>query len=444
MTETRELVAHFLTALAQAMSAMTLYKRSHPAVERAIGSAYDHLFQLQCAEPRPSLTFLGDEVVFKDRPLKGLRSWEWGPRLAEVGVQRLEFDGPASRTDFDGFVDALYHRLADVEAPTEGGEGGSNAIRFGAVGLREGDGLLADVGTLIGYTLSDEIETMQWVDQECRTRGTLHLVEADTIVRSLALAMHADAEVMIPLVHLKGYDQYTTTHSLNISVLSMALAEFIGLPSKDVRRIGIAGLLHDIGKTRVPQELLNKSGKLTDEEFAAIQRHPVEGAKILIEREANLDLAATVAYEHHIKYDGGGYPKRTYPRKCHPASDLVHLCDVYDALRTHRPYRKAWTQERVLGYIEEELGAEFEPELGRAFLGMMRRWGSRLYRITSKDDAVPVGESDEPDEEPAQTTDVESPTPGSGQVGLASDVESDLTEEALERPRGPRAPAVPS
>ena len=287
---------------------------------------------------------------------------------------------------------------------------------------------------------------MQWVDEECRARGTLHLVEADTIVRSLTLAMHAESEVMIPLVHLKGYDQYTTTHSLNISVLSMALAEFIGLASKDVRRIGIAGLLHDIGKTRVPQELLNKAGKLTDDEFAAIQRHPVEGAKILIEREANLDLAATVAYEHHIRYDGGGYPKRTYHRKCHPASDLVHLCDVYDALRTHRPYRKAWTQERVLSYVEGELGKEFEPELGQAFLGMMRRWGSRLYRITSKDDAVPVGESDLPDEtaEPAEpaTGAVELTT---GPTDLSTEA-SDLAEvgTVLDRPRTARTHAASS
>jgi len=400
MNETRTLVTRFLISLAQAVSAMTLYKRSHPAVERAIGLAYDHLFALQCVEPRPALTFLGDEVVFQHKPLSELRAWEWGPRLAEVGVQRLEFDGPASRTDFDDFIDALFRRLSASEGEPEEDFAGSAAIRFGAVGLRTADGRLADVGAglqaAMGYTLSEEIETMTWVDDECRTRGTLHLLEADTIVRSLSLAMHADSEFMIPLVHLKGYDQYTTTHSLNISVLSMALAEFVGVSGKDVRRIGVAGLLHDIGKTRVPQELLNKAGKLTDAEFDAIRRHPVEGAKILIEREANLDLAATVAYEHHIRFDGGGYPRQTYKRRCHPASDLVHVCDVYDALRTHRPYRKAWTQERVLGYIEEELSAEFEPQLGRAFLEMMRRWGSRLFRITAHEDAVPVGVSDEP------------------------------------------------
>ncbi len=404
MSESDEFASRFLIGLAQAVSAMILYDVSHPAVVRAMDVAYDQLFELQSVEPRPILTFLGDEVVYNRKPLVGLKSWEWGPRLAEVGVQRLEFDGPASRADFDSFVAALYVRLTDPEADTA--EIRTNGlIRFGAVGLRaEGGGQweLSDAVTgVLGYNLQEEVETMKWVNDEARVRGQLHLQEVDTIVRSLAVAMHADSEFMIPLLHLKGYDQYTTTHSMNISVLSMALAEFIGVDDADARRIGVAGLLHDIGKTRVPAEVLNKAGKLEDHEFAAIKRHPVEGAKILIEREANLDLAAVVAYEHHIRWDGGGYPARTYKRRCHPASDLVHVCDVYDALRTHRPYRKAWTQERVLGYIEEEVGKEFEPELAQQFLAMMRRWGPKLFRITSAEDAVPIGESDEPDPVPA-------------------------------------------
>ena len=406
MSEAQNQVVRFLQSLAKAASALTLYDRTHPAAERAIWTAFEDMTDLQKLVPRVVLTFLGEEVVFRDRPIKALRGWEWGMRLAEVGVQRLEVHGPVSLSDFDAFVDSLHGRLTDPEGQ-HGPPDESSPIRFGVVGLRDLDSRLADLSEeAVGYTLSEEIAAMKWLDEECRGGGKLHMLEADTIVRSLAVAMHGDAELMIPLVHLKGYDQYTTTHSLNISVLAMALGEFLGLSGKDVRRLGVAGLLHDIGKTRVPRELLNKSGKLTDEEFAAIQSHPVEGARILIEREANLDLAATVAYEHHIRFDGGGYPQRRFKRRCHPASDLVHLCDVYDALRTHRPYRKAWGQERVLDYMEEQLGTEFDPKLGQAFLEMMRRWGSRLYRITSQEDAVGIGEPDriqaeEPEEPPA-------------------------------------------
>ncbi len=414
MTAAEGHVAHFLTSLAQAISARTLYSREHPAVERAVWAAFENMAELQKLEPRPVLTFLGEEVVFRSRPIKGLRAWEWGPKLAEIGVQRFECHGPVPLSDLDTFIESLYLRLTDASgAPALSDERGS--IRFGLVGLRDGQRNLSEMGAdVLRYTLSEEIAAMKWVDDECRAAGKLHMVEADTIVRSLAVAMHADAEMMIPLVHLKGYDQYTTTHSLNISVLSMALGEFLGLESTDVRRLGVAGLLHDIGKTRVPTHLLNKSGKLEDHEFEAIQQHPVEGARILIAREANLDMAAIVAYEHHIRYDGGGYPTRRYKRACHPASDLVHLCDVYDALRTHRPYRKAWGQDRVLGYIEESLGSEFEPNLGKAFLEMMRRWGSRLHRITAREDAVGAGQSDRPDAPAVEVTSSEpkpAPTP---------------------------------
>lgn len=392
MNDVSKLVIRFLTSLAQAISAMTLYKRAHPAVVRAVDVAYGHLFELQTVEPRAVITFLGDEVVFKSRPVPGLKTWEWGPRLAEVGVQRLEFDGPATRADFERFLSSLHARLSTEEEDPLDERG---AIRYGAVELRGQEDLAPTLTGLLDYSLKDEIEAMAWVNAESRERGTLHLAEADTVVRSLALAMHSDQEFMIPLVYLKGHDQYTATHSLNISVLSMALAEFIEVPARDVTRIGVAGLLHDIGKTRIPTELLNKPGKLEPEEKAQIDRHPVEGAKILIEREAGLDLAAIVAYEHHIRYDGGGYPTRTYKRPCHPASDLVHVCDVYDALRTHRPYREAWEQERVLGYLEEGLGAEFEPRLGEAFIQLMRRWEDRLFRVTHEDNALPNAADDE-------------------------------------------------
>ena len=136
---------------------------------------------------------------------------------------------------------------------------------------------------------------------------------------------------------------------------------------------GVAGLLHDLGKVRIPTEILNKPGKLTDQERAVMQSHPVDGRDRSSTSGRRLDLAAAVAYEHHIMINGHGYPARHYQRDCHKASNLVHVCDVYDALRTHRPYRDAWEAERVLTYIEERAGTEFEPEAAASFVGMMRK-----------------------------------------------------------------------
>ncbi|HEU5171151.1 MAG TPA: HD domain-containing phosphohydrolase, partial [Gemmatimonadales bacterium] len=118
---------------------------------------------------------------------------------------------------------------------------------------------------------------------------------------------------------------------------------------------------------------LVKPGSFTDDERAVMQRHPVDGARIILERETRLETAAFVAYEHHIMLNGGGYPRLRYPRDCHYASKVVHVCDVYDALCTDRPYRAAWSSDRALAYLAERSATEFDPELIDAFTQMMRQ-----------------------------------------------------------------------
>ncbi len=151
----------------------------------------------------------------------------------------------------------------------------------------------------------------------------------------------------------------------------MGLGEWLGLGAQDVRTFGIAGLLHDLGKVKIPKDILNKAGKLEPNERAVMNSHPVEGARLIIATEQELDLAAVVAYEHHIMLNGGGYPTMRYQRDCHWASKLVHVCDVYDALRTNRPYRDAWPSDKVLAYLEERSGAEFDGTVAHAFTQMI-------------------------------------------------------------------------
>ena len=239
---------------------------------------------------------------------------------------------------------------------------------------------------------------MQWLQHEVQTTGAVPLAEAEAVVRSLAVAMHGGRQVIMPLLRLKEFDQYTTTHSMNVAVLSMALAEFLGLSATDVRTFGIAGLLHDIGKIKIPLEVLTKPGKLTDEERALMNEHPVAGARMLLDVDEDLDLAVVVAYEHHIMINGGGYPVLRYARDCHQASKLVHVCDVYDALRTRRPYREAWSFEKTLGYLQERSGLEFDPELCAAFVRMMKQWEGQVSVL--RDVSAPVGA---PAAKPAQS-----------------------------------------
>jgi putative nucleotidyltransferase with HDIG domain len=389
--------SQFLTGFAQVISAMSLYKEGHPARERAVDHAYDRLLRLQETHPKARFTFLGAEIIFEDRPVRDLRRWDWGSRLSRAGIQRLEFVGPVGRGDFEVFLDEAYDRLAGVGIDTaEVRQGRPTNIRYGSVGLdREeggGAGERREVLTAtLAFDLHDEFDTVDWLHEELRDRKELHLLEAEALVRSLSVAMHGDQAFLIPLLRLKRFDQYTTTHALNVSVLAMALSEFVGLSPREVRAFGIAGLLHDLGKVTVPDEILNKPGKLTDEERAVMNNHTVEGARIIMETEEHLDLAAVVAYEHHIRLNGGGYPTLTYPRPCHLASNMIHVCDVFDALRTHRPYREAWEQARVLGYLEEGAGTEFDGDLARAFVQMMNQWATRIATVTDPEEALPMG-----------------------------------------------------
>ena len=370
---------------------MTLYAEGHPARERAIDAAFRELQDLQTDTPHPLFTFLGNEIVFGRLPLKDLRAWDWSQRLAQAGIQRLEFADAVTREDFEAFLDELLARLTLSTIDTTGVQQMRHTgIRYGAVGVR-GEAEVEQPAlptATISYSLAEETDTLRWMQDEVKVTGLLPLAEAEAVVRSLSVAMHSGRQLMIPLLQLKEFDQYTTTHSLNVSVLAMALSEFLGLGAKDARAFGIAGLLHDLGKIRIPIEILTKPGRFTDEERAVMNGHPADGARIILGSEQRLELAAVVAYEHHIMLNGDGYPTMRFRRDCHFGSKLVHVCDVYDALRTTRPYRDAWPQERTVAYLEGRSGVEFDPEVVMAFTRMMRQMEPQL--AVMRDERAPL------------------------------------------------------
>jgi putative nucleotidyltransferase with HDIG domain len=393
----------FLVSFGQAVSTMALYNDGHPARERAVDRSYRCLRDLQQYDPHPRFSFLGEETIYQDSALRELGDWEWASRLAQAGVQRIELDANVTREEYEQFLEEMMARITlsfidSAEAsPTR-----PSGIKVGTLGIRGDTKELQDtfaeevpVAT-ISYALGEEAASIISMHKDVQERGKLPLAEAEAVVRSLSMAMHGDQEMILPLLQLREFDEYTTTHSLNVSVLTMALAESLGLAQQDVRTFGIAGLLHDLGKVKVPAEILNKPGKLTDEERAIMQAHPAAGAKLIIDSGRRLDLAAAVAHEHHIMINGHGYPACHYRRDCHKASKLVHVCDVYDALRTRRPYREAWEADRVLTYIEERAGTEFEPDAAAAFVRMMRKVESGIQRspVPSTNGETPTKSAD--------------------------------------------------
>ena len=370
----------FLISLGQCLATMNLYADGHPARERALDTSYERLVRLLEGRSGFEVSFVGAETIVGQRAVAELSGWDWGSRLANVGVERIEIDAGVTRDEFVGFVDEVWRRSNDRrDGSSEARQLVATSIRFGPLQVREVGGASADgavaavAGALSGaMSLRDEAATIEWIHGEVHGTERLPMAEVETVVRSLSVAMQLERRMLLPLLDLKRFDQYTTTHACNVSVLAMGLAERLGLGREEVRSFGTAGLLHDIGKIRIPRDVLTKPGKLTDEERAVMQAHPVEGARIVMARERGLGLAAVVAYEHHVCIDGGGYPAFRFQRECHYASRIVHICDIYDALCTNRPYREAWDPEKALSYLESRAGTEVDPEIARVFCGMVR------------------------------------------------------------------------
>lgn len=221
--------------------------------------------------------------------------------------------------------------------------------------------------------LEFELKAITWLHDQVRTEGVLAVSESEAIVQALRVALARDGDAIIRLVPLRGMSEYIAVHALNSTLLALALAQHLGLEQSAVDEIGLAALLHDIGMARVPVRLLAKSDPLTADERELIKQHPVEGARIILQATAALELPAVVAYEHHLRLDGSGYPALTFPRESHFGARLVQLCDVYHALHSPRPFRQSWPQDIIISFLRERAGFEFDAELAPAFAAMLQR-----------------------------------------------------------------------
>lgn len=176
--------------------------------------------------------------------------------------------------------------------------------------------------------------------------------------------------VILLLESLKHYDDYTFTHSVNVAVITTAIARHIGFSEEKIDSIGIAALLHDIGKLYVPREIIHKTKRLTPSEWLLVKKHPIDGERIL--REEGVDvLSRRVAYEHHMRYDMRGYPKPKSGHQMHTASHIVRIADSYDALTTKRPYRKQMGPYGAIRMMFKYRGGEFHPGILDVFYSLL-------------------------------------------------------------------------
>ena len=165
-----------------------------------------------------------------------------------------------------------------------------------------------------------------------------------SIASDLLQAIEDNAALAVDISMLKVSDEYTFKHSVDVATMAMVVAKKMGLSKEEIHDIGVAGLLHDIGKSKIPNEVLNKPGRLTDEEFSIMKQHPLIGYDIL---KDNTELKDTIKYavlQHHEKINGKGYPMGVEADQITTFAKILAVVDIYDALVTERPYKAAFTQ----------------------------------------------------------------------------------------------------
>lgn len=369
----------FLHALAQALSTIALYSPGHPAAARALDAAWQALLVLIAKDPRPTFYFLGGAPVYGGRALHELADWPWGTRLKDAGVQRLEFDESVAQVSLTKFLELMQVRFtaATPPEPMFPEDAAFTGLRYGPVAVMDVLGEEAeakdtesdDGSRELALNLADELDATAFILAEAR-RGVLARAEIDAVVRILAaqLDRHDLPQATLPDDHA-AYPQY---FAVNTALIAMATAKHSGIDHLGRHRLGVAALLHDIGMTRLPAELAI-SEALSEAERTLLETHPVEGARLLLsEGGRSLDLAATVAFEHHLRPDGNGYPARRFAPAPHWASRLTGICAAYVALRAPRPYRAAWAPMRAVAHLEESAGTLFDPDAARAVASLVR------------------------------------------------------------------------
>ena len=194
---------------------------------------------------------------------------------------------------------------------------------------------------------------------------------AMTLVADIASSVSRNQNALISLVRLKTKDDYTYMHSVAVCAMMVALAKQLNLSESETRQAGLAGLMHDIGKTGIPHEVLNKPGALTEEEFDLVKLHPERGHELLLAAGINDENILDVCLHHHEKIDGTGYPNKLKDEQISLFAKMGAICDVYDAITSNRPYKSGWdpgvSLQRMAqwkGHFDEVIFKAFVKSLG--------------------------------------------------------------------------------
>ena len=359
-----------------ALRGVQLYAPSHPIVTRNLDSFTESLRGLYQHDGTVVIGVLGDELIVGDLPMSKASAsmGELIRRLSALGIERITFSRDVTPDELKTFVEkfgrieksAGKDKIDDAAAQLE-----SANIHLGRVTMQERAPDEASDASTLRKMYAEAVSVASTVWENAKTEARPDPTQAQNMVDGLAQAVLQNRSALLALTALKDYDNYTFTHMVNVSILTMGQARGLGIDGPLLREFGLAALMHDIGKVKTPPEILNKPAKLTDEEFAIMKRHTVDGAEILRGTPDIPALAPVVAFEHHLRIDGTGYPEKVSRPSLNLATMLCGIADVYDAMRSQRKYQQAFPSERILTVLQKNDGSQFDPHLVRRFVQLL-------------------------------------------------------------------------
>ncbi len=359
-------VERMVALIARAINARALYGADHARLPETMDSAIEAV-RAVCDDRRQdsvTILLLDDALVVDDRPLRegGLHQQPLIRTLQRCRIERVTLARDTEAGECGELIDALTVGRVPRNSPH---------VIVGSLEIAEEQ--VAEEGGAARLSITTahiEAATDAFLQFRSHRHGAIGRLEE--LVWGLIDGVSRSSRMMLPLAPLRSHDEYTFVHSVNVALLVLAQARSFGLQGLLLHGIGVAALLHDIGKLSIPVDVLNKPGRLEGEEWRIMQMHADLGARRLAEGEAATPLSILVAYEHHLRYDGQpSYPPVKRPRRPTLASQLTTVADVYDAICTARPYRKALSRQAALDVLRERAGTFHDPFLVGNFFRLL-------------------------------------------------------------------------
>jgi HD-GYP domain-containing protein (c-di-GMP phosphodiesterase class II) len=342
-------------------------------VKRLSSLAYACICRLLEDTSEFSLMVIDNEIVingtpqelnlFQDRLIRILKSRGIGVIKVLRGITSEELDT---------FISGLARQLG------ENREIASSAhLRLGQVEVRLGSGGAGKEGSVSPQRLQlpdmpkEELARLMEIYTMVKRQQKLKIAGIYEIVSGFVDVFRQEGKPLLVMAALRDTDEYTFTHSTNVCILNMAQAMALGIDGQLLNEIGVSAMLHDIGKLFIPEEILTKKEKLSDEEFDLMKSHPVKGARYLLETPGVPRMAAITAYEHHAKFNLMGYPKLPSDWRQTLCSHMTTISDIFDALRTRRSYREPMELGQISAMMESMMGSDLHPQLTGNFLNII-------------------------------------------------------------------------